>query len=405
MPSPLDSKLTVNFERLGFQETIRIGDWRIESSYLTSTDAFSFVLLPDFTDPRFRDLELEPVELLLNGFSQLKGRIEKTTIGDNGSEVECEGRDYLSDLVEGNVDPKFRAKESMTLGEAVLGVTEPYGTLAVLGDDDVAMQNIRMGFQARRKKRRKKTTVKLQDYDPRPTEGDFAYINRLAARHGTTVQPAMDRQSILLNAPDYDQEPTYTIHVTADKRAGTQNNVISARAVRDYTKFPTYTIANGKQARSAEKPSGITRTYNTLDVIANLGNPELQRILSADKIMSGRQPVNVPNDQIAPKLYRLLHVEDIDARNDDQLDHAALRAIADRLKDTLDYTVTLRGHVDPDSNAIWSVNTMVHVIDEIRGIDEPLWIAEANKFFSSRNGATTQIRCWRPDSFQIEQHQ
>lgn len=396
-----DNKLTVNFERLGIQETTRIKDWRIESAYLTSTDAFSFSLLQDFTNPELRDIELEPVELLLNGFSQVLGRIEKTTIGGDGSAITCEGRDYLSALVEGNVDPTFAVKESMTLGEAILGVTEPYGILAVLGDDDVAMQNIRTGYAVRRKKRRNKKRVQLQDYKPRPGEGDFAYANRLAARHGVTIQASQDRHTLLLNAPDYDQDPTYTIHVTADRRAGTQNNVLEAVAVRDFTKFPTYTLANGKQARSEEKPQPVRRTYDMLTLAATF-SPELGRILSADKIVQGRKLPNVADDSIGTKLYRLLHIEDYDARNDDQLDHAALRAIAERLKDTLEYTCMLRGHVDPDSSAIWSVNTMVHVIDEIRGIDEPLWIAEVNKTFSHGDGAKTQLRCWRPDSFQIE---
>jgi len=400
-----DSKLTVSFELLGLQETTRIKQWEISSGYLTSTDGFSFTILPDNSRPELRDLELQPVELLVNngaitGASQLKGRIDKTTIGNDGVAIQCEGRDYLADLVECNVDPSFKVKESMTLGDAIFQVTNPCGILAVLGDEDVGMQNIRTGVAIRRKKRRNKKTTPLQDLQPRPTEGVYEFCNRLAARHGVTVQPAPDRTTLVLNAPDYEQETAGTIHITAGQRQGTRNNVISATAVRDFSRFPTYTIANGKQARSDDKPTPIKRTFDMLTVAANL-NPELKRILSAERIARGRQ---MPGKATlsAPQLFRLLHVEDIDARSEDQIIAAAMRAVAERFKDTLEYTVTLRGHFDPDTGCIWSVNTLVHVIDEIRGIDEPLWVSERMLSFDPRSGATTRLTLWRPDSFQIE---
>lgn len=396
-----DHKLTVNFELLGVQETTRIGSWSMSSGYLVSTDGFEFTVLPSSNDSTLRDLELQPVELLLNGASQVKGRIDKTTIGNDGSAVTCEGRDYMADLVESNVDPKFIVKESMTLGQAILQAAEPCGILSVLADDEIGLQNIRTGVHIHRKKRKRKTTIPLQDYQPRPGEGTYEYINRLAARHGTTVQPTSERTVLVLNAPDYTQEPTYTIHVTANQRAGASNNVISATAVRDYSRFPTYTLARGKQAgRADEKPTAAQKTFDMLTVAENF-SPEMRRILTSAKVARGRQ---LPGKATlsAPQLYRLLYIDDKDARNEDQLEFAALRAVAERLKDTLEYRVTLKGHVDPSSGAIWSVNTMVHVVDEIRGIDEPLWIAERTLRFDPSSGATTEIVCWRPDSFQID---
>lgn len=393
-----DNKLTVSFELLGIQETTRIQEWEISSGYLISTDGFSFKILPDNARPELRDLELQPVELLVNGASQLKGRIDKTTIGADGVAITCEGRDYLADLVECNVDPTFKVKESMTLGDAILSVCTPVGILFVLGDDEVGMQNVRSGFQIKRRKRRSKKKAPLQDYQPRPTEGIYEFINRLAARHATTVQPAAERTGILLNAPDYDQEPAYTIHVTADKRAGVRGNVISATATRDYSRFPTFTLANGKQARTDDKPTPLTVTH---DLLGENINEEIVRIITAGQVVAGRQ---LPNKATlsAPQLYRLLHIEDIESRNLDQLEAAVNRAVAERLKDTLEYSVTLRGHTDPDTGAIYSVNTMVHVIDEIRGIDEPLWVAERTLKFDPGSGATTTMKLWRPQSFQIE---
>lgn len=53
------------------------------------------------------------------------------------------------------------------------------------------------------------------------------------------------------------------------------------------------------------------------------------------------------------------------------------------------------------SGALWAVNTMVRVNDQVCGIHETLWI-ESRKFtFSPDAGSTTEIECWRPSSFEI----
>jgi prophage tail gpP-like protein len=62
----------------------------------------------------------------------------------------------------------------------------------------------------------------------------------------------------------------------------------------------------------------------------------------------------------------------------------------------------MRGHTDPDTGGIYSVNTMLHVTDEIRGVDEPMWVASRKLMFSPEAGATTELKLWRPGSFQID---
>lgn len=395
-----DNRLTVNFELLGIRETRRILSWSLDSQYLTSTDGFEFSIL-SADRPELRDLELQPVELLLNDASQVLGRIDRTSIGGEGSAVSCSGRDYIAELVECNVDPTFRVKESMTLGDALLTVCAPCGIDAVISDGDAALENIRTGKSIKKKGGKNRKSSPLQNVQPRQGgEGIYEYINRLAARKGLTVQPANQRSVIQLSAPDYKQSPIAQIRVTASGR-NARNNVIRAEAVRDYSRVPTFCLANGKQAgRSEEKATGARKTYDLL-IAAAAYSPEMRRILTSAKVIQGRQlPSNSATDPL--RLYRLLRIEDHDARTSDELDAATLRAVAERLKDTLSYRVTLRGHTDPDGGAIWAINTMVQVTDEIRGIDEPLWVASRRFSFSPEQGATTELECWRPDSFQIE---
>lgn len=397
-----DNRLTVNFELLGVREVTRIMSWSIDSGYLVSTDGFEFDILPG-NRPDLRDLELQPVELLLGNASQLKGRIDRTGIGMSGSMVSCSGRDYMADLVECNVDPAFQVRESMTLADAITLVAQPCGIDTAISDGDALLENIRTGRSTRKSKARKRIKDPLQNVQPRQGgEGIYEYVNRLAARHGLTLQPGSDRNVIVLSAPDYTQDVMATIRVSASSQEGSRNNVVSAEAVRDYSRMATFCLSNGKQAgRSEDGAKANRKTYDLL-VAAATYNSEMRRILTSAKIAGGRI---IPGKGKIPdpkNLYRLLRVEDHEARTDDELDASTLRAVAERLKDTLSYRVKMRGHADPESGALWAINTMVHVTDEIRGIDEPLWVATRKFAFSPDAGATTELECWRPNSFQIE---
>lgn len=392
----IDSKLTVRFEALGVS-TDRVGAWQIASNYLTSTDGFSFTLIaPD--QAKLHDVELQPVELLVDGNSQLFGRIDRTVITDKAIEVECAGRDFIADMVECNIDPSFQLKEGMQVGQALILAATPAGIFEVQGSDEVRTANIRTGRLVKRGGKKKRVREqKLTDYKPHVGEGIYEFCNRIASRHEVTIQPGEGRGIITLSEPDFKQTPLYEIRVSAQRRAGAFNNVISATASRDYSKFPTFTIANNKTGRVGEKATGGTKFYD-MAVAAKKFAEELGRIVGKG-IATGRI---LPTGS-APRLllYRLLHFEDIEARDDDQLQSAVLRAVAERFKDTLEYRATLQGHADPASGAIWTVDTMVKVTDEIRGIDETLWIAERTLKFDAQQGATTEIVCWRPDSFQI----
>lgn len=403
-----EHKLTVRFEELGVEESRTIKSFSIKSSYLTSTDGFEFTFIPRDLAV-FRDLECQPVELLIDGKSQLVGRIDKTRIGNDGVAVTCEGRDYIADIVECNVDPTFIVKESTTLGDAILEVCAPCGISELVSNSDLAIQNLRSGTAHRIKKggsakkarRSRKPKDPLRDYKPRTGEGAYEYCNRMASRHGATLQPSNKRSLILLDEPDYEQEPIFDIHITAGQRGGTRNNVQSAEAVRDYSRFPTFCLATGRQAgRAAELAAPGSREYQIAKYAEGLTG-EAKRILSAARVIQGRQK---PGDfkTKPPQLYRFLHVEDNEARTLDELDFAALRAVAERYKDTLQYTVKFVGHTDPATGSLYTVNTMGRVIDEVRGIDEMLWVAERSIDFTPSQGATCDATLWRAGAFQIE---
>jgi prophage tail gpP-like protein len=393
-----DSLLLVRLEALG-RELTNVTEWSINSNYITSTDGFEFSLY-DENRQNLRGLELQPVELLVNGASQLLGRIDITEVGGTGSAVTYRGRDYIADLVECNVDPLVKIKEGDTIESAFKQVCGPVGIQNVRSEEDVLMRNVRTGINVKVGKGGRGYAKRLlNEYKPKTGEGIYEFLSRLIARFAATIQPGPDRETLVIGAPRYDQEPVTTLRRSADPALSGGNNIITSSAVRDYSSFPTFALFNGWAAKGDQAGSKVTQSYDII-TLASAYNDEIYATLLDSTLQGRRKPLESERIGLG-QLYRLLYFRDEEARTQEQIERSATRAIAERLKDTLEYRCTLRGHVDPTSGAIWSIDTMVMVEDEICGISEPLWIVDRTLSYSPGQGAMTSLTLYRPSSFQF----
>lgn len=427
---PVDeSILLVQLEIQGRALLNEITSWSIDSDYLTTTDGFEFSAYSDDLS-KVRGLELEPVELKVNGHSQLIGRIDYSTLGNKGSEITYGGRDYLADMVECAIDPTVTIKEEMDIAAAIKAVSGTVGIDTVVGSD-AAMRNIRTGKSVGGGGGRDFIALQAGDIKPDYGASQFGFLSRIVARHGATIQPGKARNEVVLSEPDYSQSPLYGLQrLKGESNAG--NNILRATARRDFSRLPTVTLFNGSQTKPAEPslPTSVllslaeqseqplkvlgagaahslalglfgagrrdgTKSYNTAGAASGFAPSAEDTILKHCHI-GRRKPSAGVGDPL--KLYRLLAVRDKRCKNQDQLDRLAVREVGERLKDLLVYEVEVQGHVSP-SGAIWSVNTMVDVVDEECDIAEPLWIARRTLSFDSAGGAKTTMTCWRPGAF------
>jgi hypothetical protein len=279
----------------------------------------------------------------------------------------------------------------MTVQAAIKLVASPVGINTVLGDASVT-RNARSG----RNPRTGKTppdflALKLQDLRPDGEQGCYEFLNRIAVRHGGTLQTTLKRTELNLVAPNYDQAPLYTLRRSRD---GGANRIIRANAKRSFARFPTYTIVRGQGSGSASDEKSPQNTTALIDSAAL--TPETQKVSVAGRVKPSPHGADANG-----KLYRLLYLHDQTATNKTQVNAAAFRAIWERLKDTLLYSATIRGHQDPDSGAIWSIDTIVDVQDEVAGVFEKLWIKKRRLGYDPKGGATTQIECWRIGTLQL----
>lgn len=457
--------LKIRFTDLG-RETTNVKSYSLDSAYMTSTDAFSFTLYEEHSF-LIRGLELQPVELYVDGNLQAVGRVEVTTVGGtDGLAIQCQGRDYICDMVECNVDPAVSVNDKMKLEQVIKLAAKSVGIENVTYDA-ARWRNQRAGGQIQ-------TPVPqwsfkdapLKDYKVNPGEGIYEFLARMCVRFGATIQPTLQRDTVLLSAPDYVQEPAYSITRSVLNPGSTKNNVLNATATRDYTKFPTVVLVTGKAAGGPEqtrKEAAVTSAYKGLMQRRspslfwkpwyppyNLPEPgeensfqvqpfkDMKKSLAAqekflrelkeaeDKIQEEILATAVDSDiqqtilallppgvaawtiRIPPKsarrplgLYRLLYLRDTLAKDTKQLANTAARIAAERMKDSLQYEVTIRGHKDPETGRTYTPDTIIDVHDDICGIGERLWVEHVAFSYSPGSGPITTLTCWRPGSFGI----
>lgn len=426
--------IAIRFESLN-RETRNVLEYSIDSAYMTSTDAFSFTLYePDLS--LIRNLELQPVSVYINDNLQVRGRVEITEIGQGpGLALKCEGRDYIADLVECNIDPAVGISENMTLEQVVKIAARPVGIGAV-SFDPRPWRNARTGIDIQSTLgARKFQNAPLKDFKPNPGEGIYQFIARICARFGCTLQPTMARDSVLLGAPDYVQDVAYSVTRSIDNPKSAQNNVINAKARRDYTKFPTVVLVTGKAGGASAARQTVSATsykVGTIEAIqyrllesmgmkskvatasGEFGKPteatsiprNIQETIltlapEGVKIISERLLPNVKYLPTGETLYRLFYMRDNLGKDLNQVMNVAARNAAERLKDCLQYDVTFRGHKDPATGRTFAVDTVIDVSDEICDVNERLWVEHVRFSYEPNNGPTTTLTCWRPGSFGI----
>jgi prophage tail gpP-like protein len=404
MPASIDTtqepELLVFWQGLGDDRIPRVlKSWSVDSDFFTATDGWEAAYYDE--DPfRLLGLELTAIEMALGESSILIGRVDSSTISGTGKVVTLRGRDYIADLTECNIDPSFKIQKDESLGNVVKRACAPLGVTNVISDGGETVRNARTGASIGNGIPKTFTELRLSDFKPEPGQGVYDFCNKLVARHGTTIQPTTSRDALSLQAPNYDQTPSGSIVRSSSSAAANRNILISASATRDFSSFPTYTLFTGRQSVDGGGTEDKRSFADIEDYITAAGITSLQTEL-AGKVADGRILPEKSNRGGDSRLYRLMYFRDEQARNQEQLDRSASRAIGERLKDTLVYEVTVWGHRDPNTGTYWAPDTIVSVNDDVTGVQEDLWVASRRFEYSPESGATTTMRMWRPGAITL----
>lgn len=380
----------------------RVVSYDIDSAYKTPTDEARLEVY-DQDASKLKGLIRQPIEIVVDGRQQFLGHIDTVNEGKTGSSVEIVARDYIADLVEDNVNPALKVSKDMSLGDAILAAFAPHGVTKVEGP--AARRNIATGISVGNAAPQDFIPAKkLDEYKPKPGEGNFAYADRLAARHGSTIQPSSSRERVVLGLPDFDTDPVGRIVRKTDPVEARKNNVIGKPGcTRDWTNVPTVVIVSGKQGRSAEAKETLSFTLTLKEYAPNVLDDLTSEI--SDTILYERPAPGTPGSKFPvdtkPHFYRLLFHQDEQARNLEQLERVARRLMAERVRETLTYSAALRGHKDPQTGATYSVDTTMDVDDDVCRLHERLWVAQRTLSYKRGQGAQTKLVLWRLNTFSL----
>lgn len=403
---PQEDGFSVLMEETGewFYSGRGIEEYRINSSWLTPTDGWSFTIYKQDDPGSLRETfrNWQPLQLAINGQIQLFGKIDVIEgAGETGAGLEVSGRDYLADPLDATVDPAIQIKKEMNLEQAMLELFRPFGITQITPSWNNT-RNILTGISALKGKPSKNFKKSNPDeFKPGENQGVMEFGNRIVARHGFAIQPAENRYAIGILEPHDLQDPQYKL-----SRPG---NIISGRARRDWTDVPTVTIARGRAGDPNTAIKGTRHEFPTfgIDTINPITKiPEIRNCIFPESgvgtlIREQRFDLKKPDTTLYafnPPIYKPLFYQDKDSKNQEQLEYGARHMVADRLRRTLDYTCTVRGHVEPETGALWAINTVAQVWDDTERINERLWLYE-REFFNSGKGPMTTLKFMRPDSY------
>jgi len=377
--------------------------YSLTSDFTTPTDAWHVTVVDTESPADLRRLwrPLVPVRVYVGGFQQLIGRVDITRGNGANSALTVRGRDYLADLIAaGSLDPTVTFKKGEKLADAIVKVTKPWGITRIVergfNDQRFHLTGGTSTFADAPEHTHEGETV--ENYRADYNEAAWNVIDRITARAGLMAQPASQREELALVAPEYRQSPMYEL-----RRPG---NVKIGAAERDWSSVPTFTLSQGRGATDSGHTPGMYAGVSTFgdDSVSDIGrNTEVRRIAygsGADfLVVDSRFDPKVSKAGQGELLYRPLFYRDRDALNQKQLDRGLRRMVSERMRDTLVYTCSVQGHRDPESGALWAVDTIASVRDEIEDVDEVLWIKERTFNYERRGGPTTDLTLIRPSSF------
>ena len=400
-----EHRLTVELEKTG-EVFDNVQSYRLNSNYLTPTDEWEFVVY-DHDNPAALRRIWQPwqrVKLYIDGELQVIGRIDETEgVGASSSALAVRGRDHLAELVDGGADPSIRFTEKMDLGAALLLLFRPFGIKTLVGSFSLTRNlltgrvpyvgDIRRDFRA----------AQMKEFSVGQNMGAFEVGDKIVSRHGFTIQSGGSRDSLAIVEPLFGQEPLYELN-----RPG---NVLTGKARRGYADVPTVTIATCRLGSTGGKlGSGLAEFPSFGEEAPNeIGkNDEVKRIAFGN--LTGGEIPNVFISRIDWKqdlspasggiLYKPLFYEDKESRTQEQLERGLRRELSRRMKDTLVYTCNVRGHRDPISKAVYAIDTVAAVNDEIEDVNENMWLLDRT-FSNDGKGPVTDMQFVRPGSIAL----
>ncbi len=399
-------------------EQVTLSRWTsydFSSEYLTPAPGFHFVVADNDLPPLERDaLKLGArVRLTINDVALCDGHIDSLEVGasrSSGTVWKIGGRSRLGLAVDAIADPTQHFKEAQTLAEVLKALYAPFGWLADehFSIDNAASRAVTQGLRGTPTTKGKKAGRPLKSFvmhqlKPHNHEGVHDFAKRIAERHGLTIRCSEDGERLIVDTPNFDQDPSFQIRRSPSE--GT--NVLDGTVRFEFTAQPACIVAdgfsNGGEFGRGRIKAFAVNPYFGLDengFVLSEVLTVLAKHPKAEQVVITTQPFTRRSINVPP---RIVFIHDEESKTQEQLNNFVRREMSLFMRKSVTASYTLDGHGQTVNGQFvpWMVDTVVDVQDDVAGLSERMWVMGVDYSKSRQSGTTTHVELIRLNSLQL----
>lgn len=317
----------------------------------------------------------------IDGTVQLCGVIEerKPSHSRDGAVLVISGRDATALALECDADPRSVLTNS-TLTDSLEALFRPIGVPVRFLSGANASSAAR-GQSALRSLSQTRRRHQVRHHRSRAGEKIWQAAEAIARRYGYMLWagPSQDGFTVICDVPDYESSSVFTLkHAQQNGFTTSDSNVLSAELSEVVRGVPTEVVAFARAPRGNSSSARYA---------ARQTNSELPRYSTVTSSL--------------PSVLRVIQPRRAGSSTSSQQE--AVREQNRAMRDWRSYTCTVAGHSQEvaGKQAIYAVNTMCDVRDDILGLDEPMLLLSATFEGTRTGGQTTKLKLGTRDSIQL----
>lgn len=318
----------------------------------------------------------ELVTVLINGVSQGGFLIQavQTTIGQHGIGFAVHGHTPLVTPYQASANPDYAIKQQADtpVEQVILDILRPFGFTKIVADSRAHVDAISGRPIGGPKPSLTTSALKIRDAHVHEGETAYDYIKRIVTRLGVQLRMTADSEgTLLIQAPDYDQDPSYTL---VDGFGGPRQG--------------DYLIGDIEiEDTNDDQFSECTVRGEPIDAAAQTQtNRPIGRVTSAELF-----PDRPPYKSSSAAIYKPKFVRDKSSR-----DHERAVSVAKlELGVPASKAFVISGEVDgwiAQTGRVWTVDTIATVDIAAIGFHEDMWVLERVLVQDTRGGQRTRLK-------------
>lgn len=348
----------------------RWDSYTFASDFLDAADAWTVTFGGDDAWLLVKDKALPDTtcSVTVDGALQCTGWLDsaEVVVDETSTRVTLSGRDVLKPMVDANIHPDTAVKNVTIeqLVELVLGQVYLSQQPTLFTDNEANRLVLSATTTAKGKAASSQALTKRIEWaKPQVGESAFEFVSRNLRRFGLWMWATADG-GVVISSPTYDQPPSYKIRrMYGDKII----QVKSATWRRDKTSVPSIVIVRGKSA---------AKDFEKTTVRGSMKDPDAA-------------------------LWKPMYVVHDNATTNDEAANFARQEMSMKLQGAETYECTLVGHTDPRTGAVYAIDTLAQITDEVCGLEKVMYVAGRTFERTSAGSTTTRLRCVPVGSIQF----